>query len=366
MPELPKTLREAARRAPRTPEAAARLAARMPKVETHLHLDGALSPETVRRLAADSPGSPLRGLGVEEIRRKVVVDQPRADLAAVLAAFHAYYPLLRSAAAVELGAYELARDCARQNILHAEARFAPALQRAPGFEMDAVLDAALRGLERGRADFGVSSGVIVCLLRPFSAVDRETNAAMAELAVRYAGRGVVGLDVADAGAGDEKLSEYGSWLRRGREAGLGLTVHAGESPRGGEIEDALELGVERIGHGIILRDRPDLLKEVVRCGVVVEVNPTSNLRTGAVASYAAHPVRAWKDAGLTATLSTDDPGVFGIDLAHEYAALSREAGFSAEELLELAWNGIWALFLPEARRRELAARFERGAAAALE
>lgn len=366
MPDLPVALRARASRFPRTPEALARLAARLPKVETHLHLDGALSPETVLRLARATPGSALGGLGVEEIRRKVVVDRPRADLAAVLAAFHAYYPLLRSAEAVELSAYELLRDCARQNILHAEARFAPALQRAPGFPMSAVLDAALRGLERGSRDFGVGAGVIVCLLRPFSAVDREANEAMAALAVEYAGRGVVGLDVADAGPGDERLSEYGAWLRRGRDAGLGLTAHAGESPRGGEIEDALEIGVDRIGHGIILRERPDLLKEVIRRGVVVEVNPTSNIRTGAVASYREHPARAWKDAGLKIALSTDDPGVFGIDLAHEYEALGREAAFTPAELLETAWDGLWSLFLPEARRAELAARFEAGAAAALD
>ncbi|MBI2386813.1 MAG: adenosine deaminase [Elusimicrobia bacterium] len=366
MPELPLALRESARRGRWTPERTARLAAELPKVETHLHLDGALSPETVRRLADAAPGSPLRGLSAEEIRAKVVVDQPRASLGEVLDAFHAYYPLLRTAEAVELSAYEMLRDCARQNILHVEARFAPSLQRTAEFPMEEVLSAALRGLARGEKDFGVSSGVIICLLRPFSVVDREANEDMAELAVRHAGRGVVGLDVADAGPGDERLSEYGGWLRRGRAAGLGLTAHAGESPRGGEIEDALEIGVDRIGHGIILRERPDLLRELVRRGIVVEVNPTSNLRTGAVASYREHPVRAWKDAGLLTTLSTDDPGVFGIDLAHEYEALSRDAGFSAEELLELSWNGIWSLFLPEARRRGLAARFERGAAAALD
>lgn len=366
MPELPPALREKARRGRWAPGRLARLAAALPKVETHLHLDGALSPETVRRLAEDAPGSPLRGLSVEEIRRRVVVDQPRASLGAVLDAFQAYYPLLRTARAVELGAYEMIRECARQNILHAEARFAPSLQATAEFPMEEVLSAALRGLARGETDFGVSSGVIICLLRPFSVVDRETNEAMADLAARRAGRGVVGLDVADAGAGDERLADYAGWLKRGRAAGLGLTAHAGESPRGGEIEDALEIGVDRIGHGIILRERPDLLRELVRRGTVVEVNPTSNLRTGAVASYREHPVRAWKDAGLRTTLSTDDPGVFGIDLAHEYEALSREAGFTAEELLELSWNGIWSLFLPEARRRELAARFERGAAAALE
>lgn len=366
MPFLPQTLRLLARRGRWTPERMARFVAAVPKVETHLHLDGALSPETVLRLAQSAPESPLRGLSVEEIRRKVVVDQPRATLSAVLDAFHAFYPLLRSAQAVELSAYELARDCARQNTLHAEVRFAPSLQATEDFPMSAVLDAALRGLERGRADYGVGSGVIICLLRPFAVVDREANEAMAALAVEYAGRGVVGLDVADAGPGDQSLSEYGVWLRRGREAGLGLTAHAGESPRGGEIEDALEIGVERIGHGIILRERPDLVQELIRRGTVIEVNPTSNLRTGAVASYREHPVRAWKDAGLTVTLSTDDPGVFGIDLAHEYGALAREAGFTAEELLEMSWNGIWSLFLPEARRAGLAARFERDAAAALD
>ncbi len=366
MPSLPESLRSAARRGRWTPERTARLAADLPKVETHLHLDGALSPETVFRLAQTTPQSPLRGLSVSEIRRKVVVDQPRATLSAVLDAFHAFYPLLRSAPAVELSAYELARDCARQNILYAEVRFAPSLQQTADFPMKAVLDAALRGLERGRADFGVGSGVIVCLLRPFAVVDRSANAAMAALAVDYAGRGVVGLDVADAGPGDQALSEYGDWLRRGRAAGLGLTAHAGESPRGGEIEDALEIGVDRIGHGIMLRERPDLLKEVIRRGVVVEVNPTSNIRTGSVASYREHPARAWKDAGLKIALSTDDPGVFGIDLAHEYEALSRDAGFTAEELLETAWDGLWSLFLPEAGRRELAARFERDAAAALD
>lgn len=366
MEGLPASLREALDRVEWTPPELARFIAEMPKVETHLHLDGALSPETVRRLASQTPGSPLQGLSVEQIRAKTVVEQPRATLAAVLDAFHAFYPLLRSAAAVELSAYELTRECLRQNVLHAEVRFAPCLQATPDFPMSDVLDAALRGLARGRKDFGVSSGVIVCLLRPFAAIDRAANEAMAELAVAYAGRGVVGLDVADAGPGDEALSAYAPWLRRGRAAGLGLTAHAGESPRGGEIEDALEIGVDRIGHGLILRERPDLVKELIRRGTVIEVNPTSNLRTGGVASYAAHPVRAWAEAGLKTTLSTDDPGVFGVDLAHEYAALARDARFTARELLELSWNGVQALFLPEEGRRLLRARFEEETLAALD
>jgi adenosine deaminase len=365
MNPTPAGLRARVRAARWTPERLAAFAGAMPKVETHLHLDGALSPETVRRLADAVPGSPLRGLSPAEIRRRVVVDKPRAALAEVLAAFDAFYPLLRSAAAVELSAYELLRDAARQNVLHAEVRFAPVLQAAPGFAAADALDAALRGLARGRADFDVGSGVIVCLLRPFSAVSRDKNAAMADLAVAYAGRGVVGLDVADAGAGDEALSAYGAWLRRGRAAGLGLTAHAGEAPRGRELEDALDLGVDRIGHGVRLRDQPDLLAEVVRRRIVLEVNLTSNLRTGAVAAYKDHPLRAWRDAGARATLSTDDPGVFGADLTHEYHVAARELGFGAEDLLDSAWTGLDGLFLPEPERRALAARFEESADRAL-
>jgi adenosine deaminase len=345
--------------------ALARFIAAMPKVETHLHLDGALSPATVKALAERVPDSPLRGLSEGEIRRRVVVDTPRAALPEVLAAFDAFYPLLRSAAAVELAAYEAAREAARQGVLHHELRFAPILQEAPGFSSRDALDAALRGAARGTEDFGVGAGVILCLLRPFSVVSRERNQEMADLAVAYAGRGVVGLDVADIGAGDEALSSYADWLKAGKAAGLGVTAHAGEAPRGRELEDALDIGVDRLGHGVRLRERPDLVEEVRSRGIFVEANPTSNLRTGAVASYREHPVRAWFDSGLKVTLSTDDPGVFGVDLLHEYAVLSGELGFSPRELLAVSRNGLDSLFLPAAAKAALIEEFEHRAEGAL-
>lgn len=340
-------------------DARAAFIAALPKLETHLHLDGALSPETVKRLAELVPGSPLRGLSVAEIRRRVVVETPRAALAEVLAAFDAFYPLLRSAAAVELSAYEAAREARRQNVLYHELRFAPILQEAPGFTAQDALDAALRGAAAGKRDFGVGAGFIICLLRPFSIVSREKNAELARLAVDYAGRGVVGLDVADVGPGNEALSDYGEWFEAARAAGLGLTAHAGEAPRGRELEDALALGVDRIGHGVRLRERPDLAAEVARRGLPIEVNLTSNLRTGAVASHKEHPARAWFDAGLKVTLSTDDPGVFGVDLNHEYGVLARELGFDDAELVAVSRNGLESLFLPEPEKAVLRAEFDR-------
>lgn len=346
-------------------EALERFLLALPKVENHLHLDGALSPKTVHALAQRVDDSPLRFLTPDQIAEKVVVRKPREALAEVLAAFDAFYPLLRTQDAVELAAYEAAREAARQNVLYHELRFAPILQEADRFPAREVLKAALRGAERGRKDFGVGFGIVICLLRPFGIVSKEKNELMAALAVDFAGRGVVGLDVADVGAGDEALSSYARWLGAGRAAGLGLTAHAGEAPRGRELEDALEIGVNRIGHAVQLRRKPELVKAVREAGITLEANVTSNVLTGAVSSREDHPIRSWFDAGLKVSVSTDDPGVFGIDLVHEYRILAKELGFAPRELVKVARDGVDSLFLDEARKKALLADFDVKAARAL-
>lgn len=342
-----------------------RLAREMPKVETHLHLDGALSPETVLDLARAQGYAPLAGLSVDEVRRRAVVDAPRENLAAVLAAFEVVYPLLRRPEALRLAASELVAQAARSGTRYVEVRFAPALNAAPGFSQEAALDAVLAGLAEGRDRHGIGSGVIVCLLRPPAFVDLPTNEAMLELAIARRGRGVVAIDL----AGDEAaatLADYAPLFRRARAAGLFLTAHAGEAPGSRDLETALALGVDRLGHATLLASRPDQLAEVVRRRIPLEVNLTSNLRTGAVARIADHPVRAWFRAGATIALSTDDPGVFGIDLPGEYLLLSRELGFTPPELAVVALQGFDALFLPAEERTRLRAAAERDLARLLD
>lgn len=357
-PSLPPDLRGRFENVEWTPRAVERLAREMPKAETHLHLDGALSPELVQRLAREQGHEPLAGLPLAEIRRRVVVDAPRESLAAVLAVFGAVLPLLRDPAALGTVAYELVAAASRQGTRHVEVRFAPALQAAPGFDQEAVLDAALEGLAAGRAAFGVGTSVIVCLIRPPSLVDLDTNRRMVELAIAGRACGVVGIDL----AGDEAaapLAAYAELFRRAREGGLALSAHAGEAPGSGDLETALALGVDRLGHATLLGKRPELLAEVVRRRIPIEVNLTSNLRTGAAPSLAAHPVRSWFDAGVPIALSTDDPGLFAIDLPGEYLLLHRELGFTPAELATVALQGFDALFLPPAEKARLRAGAER-------
>lgn len=354
---LPEAIRRQAAAIRWTAALTDRLIREMPKVETHVHLDGALSPALIQELAAAQGLPPFAGKSVGEIRTLAVVDTPRRSLQEVLDAFATFLPLLRRPEALERVAYELVKAARTQNIRHLEVRFAPALQATPEFPSESVLAAALRGLERGRRELGVSSGVIVCLIRPFELVSREENEEILELAVRYARRGVVAIDLAGNEAA-APLSEFREFYLRAKAAGLRTTAHAGEVPGSRDIETALELGVDRLGHATMLARNPGLMERVRERGVTLEINLTSNLRTAAVPSYAEHPVRAFYKAGIPVTLSTDDPGVFGIDLDHEYGVLAGPLRFTPEEILTVSFQGIDALFLPEDRKREIRREFE--------
>ena len=357
-PALPPELAVRCARVDWTPAAIERLVREMPKVETHVHLDGALSPATILDLARQQRYAPLAELPLAEIRRRTVVDAPRESLAAVLAAFETFYPLLRSRGAMHRAAFELTAAAARDGTRHVEVRFAPALQAAPGFGQAAALEAVLDGLRAGRRRFGVESAVILCLIRPPSFVDLAANRETVELALARRGRGVVAIDLAGNEAA-EPLATYAELFRSAKAGGLGTTVHAGEVAGSHDLETALELGVDRISHATVLAQRPELLAEIVRRGIPLEVNLTSNLRTGAVASFGEHPVRGWFRAGAKVALSTDDPGVFGIDLPGEYLRLWREVGFAPEELVAVALQGVDTLFLPAAERARLRGRIER-------
>lgn len=347
-------LRARADAIPWTDESRERFVAALPKIETHLHLDGSLSPKTIAELAREQAYEPLMGRSEAEIAALTVVDTPREDLATVLAAFLAIYPLLHTPEALETVAYDLIAAAHEQNIRYVEVRFAPVLQAVPeqGFTIEAVLEAVLEGLERGRRDFGVQSAVIVCLFRPLPV---EVNATMLDAAIEFRSRGVVGIDLA-GDEGEVPLAQFAELYRRAGDAGLYRTVHAGEVADSGDLALALELGVDRIGHAKYIEAEPALFEEILRRGIGLEVNLTSNHRTGAIATLAEHPAKRWFDAGAAISVSTDDPGVFGITLTGEYLLLVRELGFSVGDLIELQRRTIATLFMPEADKRRLEAR----------
>ncbi|MBI2071073.1 MAG: adenosine deaminase [Elusimicrobia bacterium] len=329
----------------------------LPKVEAHSHLDGALRPELVLRLAKEQ-GHPLAEKSLEEIAKIVVVSSARDSLKEVLDAFFTIYPLLKVPAAMEEAAYEACRQANNDHALYFETRFAPSLMAGERFGMDEILDGALKGLARGRKDFGVSSGVIITMLRDHPLKENE---AMFQLACRYKDKGVVGLDLANHESASS-FDDYADFYREAKRQGLFTTVHAGEVYPSPDLPAVLRVGIDRIGHGVFLPKYPDLLQEVAWRKIPIEVNLTSNVRTAAVKSYQEHPLPKFLELGIPVILNTDDYGIFGIDLTHEYQAAAKELQLSPAELCRIARNGIDTLFCSDERKTECRRLFDQQSA----
>ena len=325
----------------------------MPKVELHMHLDGSLSPETIKKLAMEQKYEPLMNKSVEEIADRAVVKTSRQTLAEVLEAFGTVYPLLHTEEALEEISYEYMQSAHRQNVIYAELRFAPALQATSEFPMSEVVESVVKGLERGEFDFGIQWGIIICFLRHMTV---EQNEEMLEAALEYKEQGVVGVDL----AGDEALfplTKFRDLFVRAKREGLFTTVHAGEAPGSRDLETALEIGVDRVGHATLVREDPLLFQEFVARRIPIEVNLTSNLRTGAVSSYSEHPAREWFVTGIPISVSTDDPGVFDIDLPHEYRIMVNQLGFTPDDLVSVQLGSIESAFLTREKKTALRDRF---------
>lgn len=323
-------------------------ARRFPKVDLHCHVDGAVRPATLLEIAAEA-GVDLPARDVDGLLPYVQVAPECRTLRDFLATFEVFYPVLSVAGAMERAACELVEDAAADGVVHLEARFCPALQATDTQGAEEVLRATLAGLSAGARATGISVGGIVCLYRP---LDYDVNDELARLAVEYADRGVVGVDL--AGPEDLPGAPFAALFMRVREAGLPLTIHAGEAMGPASIVEAVDaLVAARIGHGVALRHDPELAARVADLGVTVECCLTSNLHTGAVASLAEHPFDALRRAGVPVTINTDDPSVSGIDWSHELDLAATTWGYGLAELEAIVTAGVDGAFVDEGTRRRL-------------
>jgi adenosine deaminase len=321
----------------------------MPLVEQHAHVDGAARTATLLELARAS-GTALPADTLEGLAGHVRAGPSCRSLDGFLAIFETFYPVLALPGAMGRVAHELVVDAAADGVVHLEARCCPALQAdAAGRDDEAVLREVLDGLLSGARETGCSVGAIVCCYR---SLPPERNAALVELALRHAGRGVVGVDL----AGPEHLpgAPHAAAFARARDAGLPVTVHAGEAAGPDSVREALELlHARRIGHGVAAARDPDLTLRLAGEGIALECCLTSNLATGAVPAIARHPFDALRRAGVPVTVATDDPAVCDTTLSREHGLAARTWGYGPDTLAALTRTAIDAAFVDDARRRAL-------------
>jgi len=322
----------------------------LPKAELHLHLEGSVEPPTLAALSrrhntplpTDNKRYDVTGSGDVLSEDDVRELYAYKDFNGFLMAFKAVTERLRVPEDYEVVAYRLMQKLRQQNVLHAEVYVSVGVIHWRGQDFLPIFEGLERGRERGLRDFGVSLLWLFDAVRHFGP---EPAAEVFSLAARLRHRNVAGIGI----GGDERRGPaewFQDLYKTAAAEGLRLTAHAGETGSAESVWGTLNIGAERIGHGLAIARDPDLEEVMARKQVAVEVCLSSNIRTGVCAALAEHPLRRFFDGGLLVTLNTDDPAMFQTTLCREYELAEQEFGFSHDHLRELARNSFEASFLP--------------------
>ena len=321
----------------------------LPLCDLHRHLDGAIRLETILELA-DQHGIELPANDVAGLAPYVHIDGSEPGLLAFLARFKYLIEILYDADACRRVAYECVEDAKSEGIDYIELRFSPwFMAERHGLNPQEVVEACIDGLQAGQRDTGVRANAVGILSRNYGVetCHKELDA------ILVCSDQIAAVDLAGDEAG-YPAPLFVDHFKRIRDAGLHVTVHAGEAAGPQSVWDAIRvLGAERIGHGFRSIEDPLLVEYLVKHDIGLESCPTSNLHTTTVESYTAHPIRQLAGNGVRFCLNTDDPGISAIDIAHEYNIAAPAVGLTPEQVRQSQAHGLEMAFLSDAEKAEL-------------
>ena len=325
---------------------------RLPKAELHLHLEGTITPATLVELSARHDAEPIPLPEAEALYHFT-------DFTGFLLAFKAVCGQLIGPDDYELAAWRMMQQLAEQGVVHAEVFVSVGVVYhwgADSVAFEPIFAGLERARERAERELGLSLYWIFDAVRHFALEEAErVFLKAAEMRAHFPS--IVGIGL----GGDERRTgsePFRALYDRAAAQGLRLTNHAGETTGPEGIWEALSIGTERIGHALSAVQDANLIQELKVRGTVLELNPTSNVRTGVCPSFAAHPLRQLFNAGLLVTLNSDDPAFFGSDCANEYLLAHTQQAFTREELRKLAANSICASFLPDSEKAHWLSQIE--------
>ena len=321
---------------------------RLPKAELHLHLEGAVRPETLLELSQNKP------LIREKVDEWVAARQAQrfryGNFREFLLAFKLITLLIETPQDYALAATRLIEWLAEQNVRYAEIIFAAGVVLWKKQPVDAVFEAVAEAAGQAQARTGVHVQWIFDATRHFG-IDHVRE--VMRWAARFRSKGVVGVGIGgDEAGGPAKL--FPDIFREARDLGLHSVAHAGEACGPESIRDAIELlGAERIGHGLTAIQDASVMAMLRERRIPLEVCPTSNVSTGLIAQFKDHPLPKFLEAGLVVTLNSDDPAMFGTSLQEEFLTAARCFNLDRETLTGLCRNAVQASFLDDDEKRKL-------------
>ena len=319
----------------------------LPKAELHLHLEGAMRAETVRDLA-DRQGLPIpSGLGADGWRF--------ADHLDFIDQYVAMCSLLNDLDDFRRLAEEVCVDLAANGVHYAEAVFSPSNHADRlGGDWFGPIEAILDGLVAGERDTGVVVRLDPDIVRDLGMDEADK---VLEVALKYAGRGVVALNA--AGTERTDVGAFARHFRAAKDAGLKSVPHAGEWAGAENVWATLEAyGPDRIGHGVAAARDLELIERLRDLAIPLEVSPVSNVETGVFASLEEHPFERLREAGVVVTLNSDDPPMFGAWLTDVYEAARATWSYTDEDLAEIARTGVRASFADDERKTDILAAID--------
>jgi len=331
----------------------------LPKVLLHEHLDGVLRPASIIELAGAVGYSELPTTDPGALGQWFLQGANQGSLAKYLEGFKHTIAVMQTEEALERVAYEQAEDLSKDGVVYFETRFAPLFHTRKGLSHQQVVAAVLKGLARGQRDFGVQSGLIICAMR-----NMNVSLEMAELAVDFRGRGVVGFDLAGEEGGYPPKKHVDAFHYIQRE-NFNITIHAGEGFGKESIWQAIQYcGAHRIGHGTRLIDDiavadgkvvrlGDLAQYVLDKRIPLEICLISNVHTGAAPTLEQHPFKILYQAKFRVTLNTDNRLMSNTSMTQEFDAAAETFGLTLEDFEKITINAMKSAFLPYDRRCEI-------------
>ncbi len=318
-------------------------------IELHHHLDGAfrcasLYEEAKRRKL------PQGNLDRDTFCAQTKVTSKCSTLTEFLQTFYFFYEIAQSPQFMERAAFEAAQDMHNAGVIYAETRFAPHLLSTQEYSIEDIVQSVLKGLERANKELGITVRVILTIMR--GRAIQELHEIM-DLYNTYKESGVAGIDL----AGDETLHsgmEYAPFFMEASEAGIPVTIHAGEGTSAQRVREAVLLfGARRIGHGIKAAEDESVMDLLIERNIPLEICLTSNLHTGTVQDISKHPVSIFLKRGVPITINTDDPAISGITLASEWNLFRATFFPDTNTVQKIQYTSAQASFAPEKTKEAL-------------
>lgn len=315
----------------------------IPKILLHLHLDGAIDIDDAFKWVKED------GIKIskKDLLRELQVDEECHNLNDYLKKFDLPCKLLQTCERLEITSYHLFQKLAKLNVVYAEVRFAPLKHLEKGLTLDDVVISVINGFNKANVESGIMGGIILSLMR---GEEYEKNKKVVDVAKKYLGKGVVGIDLAGAEA-LYPTKDYVKLFSYAKTLEIPFTIHAGEAAGVESIKAALDIGTKRIGHGVKVIDDEALMERVIKENILLEVCVTSNYQTEAIKRR--HPIEKLYRKGVKISINTDNDTVSGIDINREYARILQETKMDIEDLIKCNTNSIPFIFADDKTKNKL-------------